>query len=766
MTLSLQPAGSRRTFESSPMKENRFSLNSPDIKVISRENPECVVILFDRDLKVLMTHGAAKETLGIFPELSGTGVLWNSLPPRLRGEMIGHCRVALKGEALTAELCHEGRIYTLGMSPIRGKSGEITTGLITMQDMTAQRVLERDLVESMHFMEDALEAMDIGFFSLDRDEMITYVNKKAEIFLQRKKGDVIGMSVLDAFPEAGKLPIFDVLRKGFREKRTVRAEAYYPPLSRWFQFHVYPYLNGYSVIFDDITKQKTNALRVAKEKDLLSVTLRSIADGVIAVDREGRVIDMSRAAGELTGWEGGMAIGAPLAEVLRISIDDDRDAVWQVVAGVVESGETVFFEGDLLVTGAEEMTRRVEGSASSILDGNGGTLGAVVAFRDVTSRKRMEGDLIKAERLVSVGNLAAGIAHDFNNIMTGVLGNISLVRMSLKPGFGLVEKLNESERAIERAQKLTRQLLIFSRGGEPVKKVVRLEELVEDSLSLSLSGSNLKCDLILSDDVWPVEVDPGQIGQVVDNLVANAKEAMPDGGTIEVGVRNAEEPDGKEESPGSGRFVELSIKDNGPGIPREYIDKVFEPYFSTKGEGRGLGLATVYTIIRRHGGKVWVDSFPGSGTTVTIRLPAADRDLETSISETTEPVRGEGRILVMDDEEVVRNVTSQILASLGYEVVIAKDGEEAVDIHRESLGSGKTFAAVILDLTVPGGMGGKEAIRRMKEIDPTVKAIICSGYSSDSTMANHEENGFMGVIPKPYRVEELSRVLSSVIREI
>jgi PAS domain S-box-containing protein len=527
---------------------------------------------------------------------------------------------------------------------------------------------------------------------------------------------------------------------------------------------VYPYLDGYSVILDDITKQKTNALRIAKEKDLLSVTLRSIADGVIAVDREGRIIDMSRAAGELTGWEGSKAIAAPLSEVLRISIDGDRDAVWQIVAGVVTSGRTVFFEGNLLVTGAEEMTRRVEGSVSSILDENGGTLGAVVAFRDLTSRKKMEEDLIKAERLVSVGNLAAGIAHDFNNIMTSVLGNISLVRMSLKPGFGLIEKLTESERAILRAQKLTRQLLVFSRGGEPVKKVARLEELVENSLGLSLSGSNLKCDLIVSDDLRPVEVDPGQIGQVVDNLVANAKEAMPEGGTIEVSVRNAEEADGTGKRPESRRFVELSIKDHGPGIPREFADKIFDPYFSTKGEGRGLGLATVHTIIRRHGGNVWVDSLPGAGTTVTIRLPAADRALETGIGEATELVRGEGRILVMDDEEMVRQVTAEILASLGYEVVTAKDGEEAVRAYKESVESCRTFDAVILDLTVPGGMGGKEAVRRMKEIDPEVKAIICSGYSGDSAMANCEENGFRGVIPKPYSVEELSKVLSSVIR--
>jgi PAS domain S-box-containing protein len=386
----------------------------------------------------------------------------------------------------------------------------------------------------------------------------------------------------------------------------------------------------------------------------------------------------------------------------------------------------------------------------------------VASLLDITEQKRMEAEALKAEKLESLGVLAGGIAHDFNNILTGVLGNISLAKTYAKAGDKIEERLDEMERASLRARDLTQQLLTFSRGGKPVKKTAPLPELIKDCATFALRGSNVMLELSFPGDLWPVEVDEGQIGQVINNLVINARQAMPGGGMLRIEAENVV----MEPSSGFplqyGRYVRTAIRDQGMGIPKKHIDKIFDPYFTTKQEGSGLGLATVYSIVGKHGGHICVDSEMGIGTRFCIYLSASTNSAPQTADSRKEFTIGSTRVLVMEDEELVQEVLSQMLQSLGCEVALARDGVEAIRMYRESKSLNRPFDVVIMDLTIPGGMGGKEAIRHLLEIDPQVKAIVSSGYSNDPVMADYRKYGFAGVVSKPYTMREISAVLCKV----
>ena len=382
---------------------------------------------------------------------------------------------------------------------------------------------------------------------------------------------------------------------------------------------------------------------------------------------------------------------------------------------------------------------------------------------DITERKRMEEKLIKTQKLESVGILAGGIAHDFNNLLTVIMGTISIARLHTEISSPIHEMLQEAENASLRATNLTKQLLTFSKGGEPVKELTSIEELIKESASFAASGSNVRCEYSFPQDLWFAEVDKGQIGQVINNLVLNAQQAMPEGGVVQLSAENTTV--GKEhDTLREGRYVRISVKDAGMGIPEEYLQKIFDPYFTTKQRGSGLGLATSYSIISKHGGFITVDSTIGAGTTFTIYIPATGEPIsedEEAVQDTIEG--GKGKIVVMDDEVLVSKVVGLILEDMGYEGRFARDGVEVLELYKEALAEGNPFDAVILDLTIPGGMGGKETIENLIKIDPNVKAIVSSGYSNDPVMANFEKYGFKGLVAKPYRAEELSQVLRKVI---
>ncbi len=386
-----------------------------------------------------------------------------------------------------------------------------------------------------------------------------------------------------------------------------------------------------------------------------------------------------------------------------------------------------------------------------------------VLITDITERRKLEEELVKAQKLESLGTLAGGLAHDFNNFLTSILGNINLAKMDARPGDGIYERLDAAERASERARGITQQLLTFSRGGAPLKVTISIRDAMRDMVSFALHGSKSNCEFSISDDLWSIEADEGQLNQVINNLVMNADQAMPEGGTVTVSCRNRtlKADSGLPLSPGN--YVRISVADRGPGIPTENLGKIFDPYFTTKQKGSGLGLATAYSIIKQHNGHIAVESARGVGTVFHIYLPAIDCAVpaEPATAGTTRP--GVGAILFMDDDEMVRDTAGRILTRLGYTVFYARDGAEAITAYEQARAEGRPFDVVIMDLTIPGGMGGKEAVKRLREIDPSVKAIVSSGYSDDPVMANYADYGFNSVVSKPYTIHKLGDTIRKVL---
>jgi nitrogen-specific signal transduction histidine kinase/ActR/RegA family two-component response regulator len=405
----------------------------------------------------------------------------------------------------------------------------------------------------------------------------------------------------------------------------------------------------------------------------------------------------------------------------------------------------------------------VTGSGAPVYTGGGKLLGAVWVFHDVTDHHRMKQELLKKSQLESLGTLAGGIAHDFNNLLTAILGNISLAALSLDSGPQLQERLAEVEKAAVRATGLAKKLLTFAKGGEPVKRVVNPAELVLRTCRDELKNFRLQYKLNLPPDLWQVEVDESQVSLALAEILANAEEAMPEGGGIRVEVANCEVSGGTEGSLRPGRYVHLTISDEGGGISPEHLGKVFDPYFSTKAMGNGMGLTLAYSIIQGHQGQISVESLPGRGTRIQIYLPATGGNKERPVSPKAEIRYGQGKILLMDDEAMILQTTGLMLKKLGYQVTNARDGQEALELYRRAREEGAAFDAVILDLTVPGGMGGEEAIQQLRDLDPQVKAIVSSGYADNRVMAGYAEYGFQGVIPKPYRIGQLSEVVHRVL---
>ncbi len=499
---------------------------------------------------------------------------------------------------------------------------------------------------------------------------------------------------------------------------------------------------------------------LAAERERLAVTLRSIGDSVVATDSEGRVVLMNRAAEALSGWTQLEARGKPFSEVFRVLDERTREAGQNPVSHVLETGAGVSLDLHTLLVSRDGTERPVSTNSAPIRDDEGKTVGVVLVSRDVAEQRRMEEELLKSEKLESLGVLAGGIAHDLNNILTTIVGYLSLTKMELEPASELYENLSQVESAADRATDLTSQLLAFAKGGAPVKKAASMAEIIRDSATFTMRGSNVLCEFQIDPDLWPAEVDRGQISQVIQNLVLNADQAMPTGGRMDVCAENLvrETEDGLPLSPG--RYIRITVRDQGIGIGEEDLARIFDPYFTTKETGSGLGLATAFAIVRNHQGHLTVESKVGEGTRFDVYVPATSAIVENDDGDTLAPIRGEGRILVLDDEVQIRHLVSDLLERLGYDSQCVADGSEALNAYGRARLEGNPFDAVIMDLTVPGGMGGRDAAARIMELDPGARTIVSSGYSDDPIMAEHKAHGFRGVVAKPYDIGELSRVLS------
>jgi len=502
---------------------------------------------------------------------------------------------------------------------------------------------------------------------------------------------------------------------------------------------------------------------LATERERLLVTLRSIGDGVIATDADGKTILVNQVAEQLTGWTQEEAVGESLFHVFRIVNERTRQPCEDPVAKVIKSGLVVGLANHTVLIARDGIERSIADSGAPIRDRDGNIAGVVLVFRDVTAQRKMETELLKSVKLESLGLLAGGIAHDFNNILTTIIGSLSLAKLDLDPADDLFSTLNQIEEASQRATQLTQQLLTFAKGGAPIKRAAAIADIIEDSASFVLRGSNVRCEYALPVDLWPIEADIGQISQVIQNLVLNADQAMPEGGTLSIGTKNITVEADRNLPLKKGRYIEIQVSDKGVGISQAHLQRIFDPYFTTKQKGSGLGLATAYSIVKNHDGHIAVESEMGSGTTFRIFLPALDAEVQPEKEQETDLSVGRGRILVMDDDEPLRKLAGRMLKRLGYEAVFARDGAEALETFQTERQAGRVFTAVILDLTIPGGMGGKETIKKLLEIAPDTRAIVSSGYSNDPIMAEFRQYGFKDIVAKPYSIDELGQALHRVI---
>ncbi|MBD3181551.1 response regulator [Candidatus Poribacteria bacterium] len=504
--------------------------------------------------------------------------------------------------------------------------------------------------------------------------------------------------------------------------------------------------------------------KLKENEQWLFTTLKSIGDAVIATDQNCQIKFMNPVAQKLTGWSQEEAIGKPLKDVFDIANEETGEPVEDPAAKVVRDKKTVGLANHTILLSKDGRNIPIDDSAAPITDEKGDLLGVVLVFRDITERRKAEEEIQKIQKLEAVGNLAGSIAHDFNNFLLSIIGNISTAKISNDPK-DITQKLLDSEKALIHAKSLTNQLMTFSDGGEPIKKIMNIGKILREFTAFALTKSKAEQEFSIPDELWAVNIDEGQIARVLSNLAINADQAMPDGGTIKVSAENITLDANDKPSLKPGNYVKISVRDQGHGIPKEYIDRIFEPYFTTKQKGNGLGLASSYYILQKHNGYIEVESEIGVGSTFHLYLPAFPETKIKKKSIKNEIIYGEGKILVMDDNSEVRKTLTGMISRLGYEIETASDGSEAIQMYKEAKNSDKPYDLVIMDLTVPGGMGGARAIKVIKDYDPEVKAIVSSGYSSDPIMANYLEYGFSSVIAKPFELSELGRVIQDVLQD-
>ncbi|MCD4702137.1 MAG: PAS domain S-box protein [Candidatus Aegiribacteria sp.] len=522
-------------------------------------------------------------------------------------------------------------------------------------------------------------------------------------------------------------------------------------------------LSGAIVIATDITESKYNERKMNERREFLEALLASAPDAIVTLNPEQRILDWNPGAEKLFAYTADEAVGR--------NIDD-------LVTGADVEEEARGFTSTILkgeeISPVETIRYRKDGTLVDVLVSGSpimldGELVAVLAiYTDITEKKRAREELARRTRLESLGTLAGGLAHDFNNMLSGIFGNVSLAKDNLSKDSEAYSYIEAVDKAMERATGLTQQLLTFASGSEPVVESVDPGKTLLESLEFNLAGSSIKHHLAIEENIWRVGADRRQLAQVISNLIINAKQAMPSGGSLYIEAANYQNSDRTVRGLDPGNFVRISIRDEGNGIPEENFEKIFDPYFSTKKTGSGLGLAVVHSIVQKHGGMIGVESAPGEGACFTVYLTAAEKsciaEKEDSVSDEPSEVSTEVRVLIMDDEIMIRKVLKSMLERLGCSVDQTVDGDQAVSMYKDSIVSGAKYNLIVMDLTIPGGKGGKEAVLDILEIDPEASVIVSSGYSTDPVMADYESYGFTDVLVKPYKIEDLQEVIYRVLK--
>ncbi|MCD6388021.1 MAG: cache domain-containing protein [Desulfobulbaceae bacterium] len=658
-------------------------------------------------------------------------------------------------------------------APIQDSNGKITGVVLVFRDVTEEYKMREELRENEHFLNSIFESIQDGISILNPDLTIRHVNGVMNKWYAGNL-PLEGKKCFKCYHDENKpcdpCPTLRCLESGKAKMDIV------PGLPgsevKWVELYSFPIkddksgkITGVVEFVRDITERRQAEEELQENKEQLELALQGADLGTWNWDiPTGYVIFNERWAAML-GYRMN-EIGQDLSSWKKLMHPDDLPKVMSILTDHLE-GRTSIYQ-------AEYRLRTKSGGWRWILD-TGKILtrdeqGKPVRFagthQDITQRKRAEEELQKMDKLKSVGTLAGGIAHDFNNILMSLFGNISIAKLELSKDHPAFKFLSEAEKSMNRATRLTNQLLTFAKGGKPIKKDIPLDELVEGTVRFDLSGSNVKPVFETSANLWLAEVDKGQMQQVFSNLTINANQAMPDGGHLYITMENEDLSDKSLLDLKPGKYIKVTVRDEGTGIDKKHLERIFDPYFTTKQAGSGLGLATTYSIVNRHGGHISVESALGKGTVFTLHLPASEaRRLPEAREPAAKPFSPAQRAkgLVMDDEEMIRDIASQMLKKNGYKVQTAEGGKQAIEMYSQALDSGEPFDAVILDLTIPGGMGGEAAIKEILVLDPKAKCIVSSGYADDRIMSNYTEYGFKDIVSKPYAISQLQEVLSRVL---
>jgi PAS domain S-box-containing protein len=648
---------------------------------------------------------------------------------------------------------------------VKNSDGQIlgTSGLA--YDISARKLAETELKESrQRYREMVLRSpMGMHFYDLIDDRLVfSDFNPAADRLLGVSNAQFVGKTIEDAFPPLAATEIPMRYRAAAADGTPWSTEqVVYHDEQIEGAFEVYAFQishNKMVAVFLEITDRKRAEEALKNEKERVTVTLGSIGDGVIATDVSGHITLMNKVAENMTGWTIQEAAGRPLKAVFNIINESTRVPSQNPVERVLRTLSIVEIENHTVLIAKDGTERLIADSGAPIFDSKCKIIGVVLVFRDVTEKTKLNETVRRAQKLESLGVLAGGIAHDFNNLLGGIFGYIDLARdMSQDPN--IRDYLEKAFFTMDRARALTDQLLTFSKGGRPILKTLDPSPIIARAAKFMLTGTDVSLTCDFAPDLKRCRIDENQFGQVIDNIVINAKQAMPQGGRISIKAENVILTEGDHRVPSPGEYVRISFKDTGCGIPKEILPNIFDPFFTTKQMGSGLGLSTCYSIIQQHGGAVDAESLPGVGSTFILYLPAiaGDEDVPATGTAVVLPTP-KGRILIMDDEDYIREVLGDMLLSLGFQVKAVDCGERAVEAMREETVDDRYIAA-ILDLTVPGKMGGKKASERLLEIRPDLPIFLSSGYSDDPVIATPASFGFSGSFIKPYRKQHLAATL-------
>lgn len=641
--------------------------------------------------------------------------------------------------------------------------------VVLLMDITERMQAEDEVKKSLSLLSASLESTADGILVVDRDGKIVQWNQKYAEMWKIPQGVLsIGDDVKTFNHILSQLA--DPVQYTYKLKELHK----HPEISsfeqiefsdgRVFEHYSQPQKIEDTIVgrvwsFRDITARKQAENELFESEAKFHMTFNFSPDAVnINRLKDGLYVEINEGFTSATGYTHDDVIGKTSLEINVWQNPADRERLVQRLqaVGIFENLEAQFRKKDgSLITGL--MSARVISLK--------GEPHIISITRDITERKKHEEERLKIEKLESLGILAGGIAHDFNNILTGIMGNISLAKVFLDSTQKAYKPLAEAEKAAVRAGELAHQLLTFARGGEPIKKVVSPQLLVNEAVTFVLRGSNVKGTVNIPDSIHAFEADAGQMSQVFHNIIINATQAMPGGGTLTVTAQNETLADNNSFSLPPGMYLRLAFTDQGCGIEENTLKRIFDPYFTTKAAGVGLGLASVHSIVSRHGGHIEARSVIGEGTTFTIHLPSIGKVFTEYQEEVALKMTGQrrgGTILVMDDDEIIRDIATSILTHLGYEVTTCEKGEEAIELYKISMESGSPFFTVIIDLTIPGGLGGKQTAEHILSLFPKACLIVSSGYSNDPIMSNYQKYGFSGAIAKPYNINEVEQVLASL----